>query len=162
MWTQAQTHDGLTTLLKTNVEKGVTFFEPNLHYTLKGIKGLFMCFASIHFSFWQLLLCKIKSPLTRINFRYLTFHCLYGNYVFVFGNSIRTQLEPQPVGRDQKRICLFYWLLFWPLKCNSGRYIYKDTLNAKARAGREMRPSPDPANLTYIAFRRKKTQARLR
>ncbi len=125
-------------------------------------KRSFHVFCLIHFSVWQLVLCKIKSPLTRINFRYLTFHCLYGNYVFVFENSIRTQLEPQPVGRDQKRICLFYWLLFWPLKCNSGSYIYKDTLNAKARAGREMRSSAGPANLTYIAFRRKKTKARLR
>lgn len=71
-----------------------------------------MCFALIHFPFWQLVLCEIKSPLMRINFRYLTFHCLYCNYVFVFENSVRTQLEPQPVGRDQKHICLFYCLLF--------------------------------------------------
>lgn len=71
-----------------------------------------MCFTLIHFSFWQLQLCEIKSPLTHINFRYLTFRCLYCNYVFVFENSVRTQLEPQPVGRDQKHICLFHCLLF--------------------------------------------------
>ena len=51
-----------------------------------------MCFALIRFPFWQLVLCEIKSPLMRINFRYLTFHCLYCNYVFVFENSVRTQL----------------------------------------------------------------------
>ena len=69
--------------------KSLLFGNSHILHPKTNKRHLSMCVTLIHFSFWQLVLCEIKSPLTHINFRYLTFHCLYCNYVFVFENIVR-------------------------------------------------------------------------